>query len=332
MVEILQGDVDVPVIGKTKKAYIYVPAALAAMYVAWRWYQASREAEPAPGADGLYSSPDLTEMGLSTTGGPTVIGGNTGSVVTDGTAPDAIDTNAEWTNKAAKVLSNAGYDPAVVYAALGEFLARRALDRDEATIARASIAAVGQPPVDRPWSVIEEATTGGTGKLAAPTGLRVTNTTPNSVSLTWSSVDGAGSYTVYQDFSSVGSTSGTSFTASGLSPHTGYVYEVAAVSTTGKTGSRSDDVMGITDPAPKSSTPTPKPKSGKGRHRTARISRRGQTLSDLVNEYNRKHGTTHTWQSIWDYNLRNRSTTTARTLRARGPGKVYIGSAFWFPI
>lgn len=251
MAEILQGDVKVPVIGKTKKAWIMIPAGLAGVYVAYRWYAASKEdAAPDPGADGLYSTGDLSEYGLSTTGGAYNPTGNTGSTVTDGTNPDSIDTNAEWTNKAVELLGNAGYDSAVVYAALGEFLARRALDKNEASIARAALAAAGQPPVNGPFSVIEEATTGGTGTLPAPTGLKVTATTSTSVSLSWNKVSGAGYYRVYRSGSStnVGATDGANntITIGGLQPNTEYGFQVAADTTTGKPGPKSSTVKGRT--------------------------------------------------------------------------------------
>ena len=72
MPECLEGTVDVPAVGKMKKAYIYVPAGLAAVYVAYRWYNARGSSdEQAPGADGMYTSDDLSEYGLSTSGGAT---------------------------------------------------------------------------------------------------------------------------------------------------------------------------------------------------------------------------------------------------------------------
>jgi len=333
MTEILQGDVKVPGIGKTKKKYIFIPAGIAAAYVAWKWFQASREEEPAPGADGFYNS-DLSEMGLSTGGGAYNPGGNSGSDETDGTRPDAIDTNAEWTQRATEILSNAGYDPAVVLAALGEFLGRRALDKAEASIARAAVAAVGQPPEGRPWTVIEEAGT-GTGTLAAPTGLRVGTVTHFSAGLVWSGVAGAGSYKVYRNGSAIGTATGTSFTVAGLAQNNSYSFNVSAVGTTGKEGPKSATVTAKTDPAPVANRPptaTKPPTASKPKYRTMRISRRDQSLSGLVADYNRKYKTSHTWQQIWDYNLRNRSSATAQTLRARGPHKVFIGSSFWFPI
>lgn len=329
MADFLQGETKVPVLGKTKKWVVYGVGGLAAAYVAWKWYQNGTADEPT--GDDMVYNPDLSEYGQSTAGGPFNVGGNNGSTVTDGTSPDAIDDNAEWTQKAVELLANAGYDPAVVYAALGEFLARRALDKTEATIARAAIAAAGEPPIGRPWTVIEESST-GTGTLPAPSGLKSTSKSHTAVSLAWSSVSGAGSYQVYRNGSAVVTANGTSATVGGLSAETTYKFSVAAISTTGKTGTRSGEISVKTDKAPTASKPpTTNPPKDPSRHRTMRITRRGQTLSHLVNEYNRKYGTRHTWQEIWNFNLKYRPASTVKTLKARGPNKVYIGSSFWFP-
>lgn len=321
MTEILQGDVKVPGLGKTKKLYVFVPAGLAAAFVAWKWYQASQDSAPAPGADGYYST-DQSELGLSTTGGTSNVSGNTGSTETDGTQPDSIDTNAEWTNKAVELLANAGYDPAVVYAALGEFLGRRALDKTEASIARAALAAAGQPPEGRPWTVLEEATTGGTGTPAAPTGLKVTSTTASSVSLSWSAVAGAGLYQVYRDGSSVGSASSTSYTSSGLKAATSYRFAVLAVGTTGKSGPKSGEVSGKTATAPKTPVPTPTPGSKVPAHHTA-IARPGDSISKIAARYHKS------WQSVWEFNLKYRDPKTVKVMKDRGPNKIYAGTRIW---
>lgn len=244
----LDGTVDVPAVGRVKKRYVVIPAALAAAYIGFRWYQARSGAdEPAPGADGYYTSDDLSEYGLSTTGGSTTVGGNTGNTVTDGTKPDAIDDNAEWTQAAVERLGNAGYDAAVVYGALGEFLARRALDKTEATIARAAIAAAGQPPVGGPYSVIEEAAT-GTGTLPAPTGLKVTATSPNSITLSWNKVDGAAYYDILRSDTGANAvrSNDTNGTILGLQPNTEYTFQVRAVGSTNKPGPSSSAVKGKT--------------------------------------------------------------------------------------
>lgn len=242
MTEILQGDVDVPGLGKTKKLWIYGGLGLAGSYVAWRWYQASRESEPEPGADGLYSSDDLSEYGLSTTGGATAVGGNSNSS-TDATNPNTIDDNAEWTNKAVEILTNAGYDPAVVHGALGEFLARRAMDKTEATIARASIAAVGQPPTNGPFSVIEEAST-DTGTLSAPSGLKVAPSS-DKATVSWNAVNGASHYLMYRSDQAVVApqkVGGTNNTMYNLDANRDYKVQVSAVGTTGKEGPKSGQV------------------------------------------------------------------------------------------
>lgn len=248
----LDGTVDVPAVGRVKKRYVVIPAGIAAVYVAFRWYQARQEGdEPAPGADGLYSSDDLSEYGLSTTGGSTTVTGNTGSTVTDATNPNAIDDNAEWTARALEVLGNQGFDGQAVSLALGEFLARRSLDKTEATIARAALAAAGQPPVGGPYSVIEAATT-APAALEAPKNLRATSTTSTSVTLAWDAVTGAGYYRVYRSGASmnVGATDAgnTSITVDGLEPNKEYSFAVAADTTTAKPGPRSASIKAKTKP------------------------------------------------------------------------------------
>lgn len=248
----MEGTADVPGIGKVKKRYIMIPAGIAAVYVAYRWYGASRGEEgPAPGADGMYTSEDLSDYGLSTSGGSTNVTGNQGSTVTDGTRPEAIDSNAEWTAAAVEALTNQGFDGQVVSLALGEFLARRSLDKTEASIARAALARVGQPPVGGPYSVIEAATT-APAELKAPTGLKQTAVTTTSVTLAWDPVVGAGYYRVYRSGAStnVGATDAANktITISGLQPNTSYSFQVAADTTTGKPGPKSSPLTVKTKP------------------------------------------------------------------------------------
>ncbi|NUR38813.1 MAG: fibronectin type III domain-containing protein [Streptomyces sp.] len=250
MPEFLQGQADVPGVGKVKKRYIAIPAALAAAYVGWRWYQSSRSEADAPaGSDGLYSSDDLSDYGLSTTGGSSTVTGNTGSTSTDATSDTTIDDNAEWTRESVEYLTNMGYDGSVVAGALGEFLARRALDKTEATIARAAMAAKGEPPVNRPWTVIEEAAT-GTGTLAAPTNLRVSAHTDSTITLQFDKVDGALHYRLYRSDlgeEPIGDSYDTTVIAKGLTPNKSYPFFVRAFGTTGKAGGKSSVVTGKTD-------------------------------------------------------------------------------------
>lgn len=82
--------------------------------------------------------------------------------------------------------------------------------------------------------------------LAAPTGLQVTGTTGTSVSLSWTGVDGAASYTVHRDGAQAGTTTATSFTDSGLAEGSTHTYTVTATGSTGAVGAASAAVTATT--------------------------------------------------------------------------------------
>ncbi|WP_461081119.1 chitinase [Streptomyces deserti] len=69
---------------------------------------------------------------------------------------------------------------------------------------------------------------------AAPSGLRVSGTTPSSVSLAWDTVSGATGYTVYRDGTKVTAVSGTSATVTGLAASTSYGFQVTATNAAGE--------------------------------------------------------------------------------------------------
>nr|MBA2671146.1 fibronectin type III domain-containing protein [Gemmatimonadota bacterium] len=76
----------------------------------------------------------------------------------------------------------------------------------------------------------------GPEQLSAPSSVTVSATGPTAVSVSWTAVSGATSYSVERsvgasgDFSSAGTASTTSFTDSGLSPETDYRYRITATS------------------------------------------------------------------------------------------------------
>ncbi|PYC65620.1 cellulose-binding protein, partial [Streptomyces tateyamensis] len=93
---------------------------------------------------------------------------------------------------------------------------------------------------------------GDTTPPSAPTGLTVTGTTSSSASLSWTaSTDNVGvtGYTVYRGGTQVGTTSGTAFTDSGLSPATAYSYTVTAHDAAGNTSPAGAAVTATTAPA-----------------------------------------------------------------------------------
>jgi fibronectin type 3 domain-containing protein len=96
--------------------------------------------------------------------------------------------------------------------------------------------------------------TGSTGtgsQLSAPTGLRVTGSTANGISLSWNSVSGASYYYVYRSDSASGPYSpsysySTSYNDSGLQADTTYYYRVSAVSFDYTESPQSEYVSGTT--------------------------------------------------------------------------------------
>lgn len=99
------------------------------------------------------------------------------------------------------------------------------------------VAAVGDGGVSSTSPSVSATTPGGLPLV--PSGLIVTGTTSNSVSLMWSAATGASGYQVlrrgYGDsaFSVVGTSAGTSFTDSGVLPTWSYAYEVVATNSAG---------------------------------------------------------------------------------------------------
>lgn len=79
----------------------------------------------------------------------------------------------------------------------------------------------------------------------APTNLSADTVRYRSADLSWDSVSGADSYVVYRDGTEVGTTTTTSFTDTGLSPTTGYSWEVATVSSGSESG-KSNTATGTT--------------------------------------------------------------------------------------
>ncbi|WP_308798030.1 carbohydrate binding domain-containing protein [Streptomyces sp. UH6] len=69
---------------------------------------------------------------------------------------------------------------------------------------------------------------------AAPTGLTAGTPTATSVPLSWPAVTGATSYNIYRSGSLLGTTTGTQYTATGLSPSTAYSFQVSAANSAGE--------------------------------------------------------------------------------------------------
>jgi fibronectin type 3 domain-containing protein len=82
---------------------------------------------------------------------------------------------------------------------------------------------------------------------STPTGLTVTTSTSNSISLSWTAVSGASSYNVYRDGAKLNASAvtGTSYTDEGLGSGITYSYQISAIRS-GSEGARSTAVAGTT--------------------------------------------------------------------------------------
>lgn len=84
-------------------------------------------------------------------------------------------------------------------------------------------------------------TSPGAVSLAAPTGVSQANSTSNMGLLTWNAVPGAAGYRIYQQGGGlINAGQGTSLWIPGLSSHTKYGYQVAAVDAQGNVGPKSE--------------------------------------------------------------------------------------------
>jgi endoglucanase len=101
---------------------------------------------------------------------------------------------------------------------------------------------------------------GDTTAPSAPSNVSVTGTTSSSVSLSWSaSTDNVGvtAYQIFRGGTQVGTTSGTSFTDSGLSASTTYSYTVKAVDAAGNVSAASSAVSATTQQGSTADTTPP---------------------------------------------------------------------------
>lgn len=122
-------------------------------------------------------------------------------------------SNALWFQQALAFLVAQGYDPTTSGTALGKYLAGAGLTQQELNIVQAAIGAEGLPPSAPPPAHLEPPTS-VVGPIGAPhmNAPKETKSGTNTiVTLSWSSVPGAVSYTVYRTTLPVAKVGGTSF-------------------------------------------------------------------------------------------------------------------------
>lgn len=239
------GTVDIPKVGRVKKAYVWVAIGAVGLFVGWRYYQAAK-------APVDTAAPVTGDVGAPVDSSGVVGAAASGNVqyagtVTDATAsqgeprPGNFSNNAQWTDYAINKLVEQGRPAAPVGSALGDYLAKRPLDQSEEGIVVAALAVAGDPPVGGPYSIIRQV---GPITLTAPTGLKVVKKTKTTVDVTFNPVAGAVFYYAYRSgvTDNVSGSRDTKITVSGLTAGKTYKIAVAAAASTGKVGPKSSYV------------------------------------------------------------------------------------------
>ena len=247
----LSGTVDVPVVGSVDKRVLLGVGGVAAVFVGWKWYQASSADSYDPDAEAV--DPGMEDPGIL----PSVSGAirDDNGYGLDDDNPNTSDsygvkgtTDSQWTQYVVQQLQASDrWSYTDIQIALGKYIAGKALTTVEQEIVQAAISNAGYPPQHPTAPVVPG---GDTKVTVAPTGLKVTATTTTSVSLSWTKVAGAQSYRIYRSGSSgnVGATDGanSTITISGLQPNTEYSFQVAADSISDVPGPKSSAVKGKT--------------------------------------------------------------------------------------
>ncbi|HEV2377536.1 MAG TPA: glycosyl hydrolase family 18 protein [Streptosporangiaceae bacterium] len=155
---------------------------------------------------------------------------------------------------------------------------------------------------------------GGGSPPGAPTGLAVTGTTQTSVSLSWVAPSGTVTgYNIYQGGAKVASTTGTSFTVSGLSPGTSYTFAVTATNTSGESP-QSSSVTATTQSSGGGGSPPGAPTG---------LTVTGTTSSSVSLSWTAPSGTVTSYNVYENGTLATTSTTTSATVSGLASSTSY---------
>lgn len=190
-------DVALPGGTKVPREWLVVGGAVGVGIVGYAWWKRRGAKQNGPTVltvdpNDAFGATDRVPTGSSDSSGPN-----------DG-GDDPIDTDGEWTKAGVEWMTRQGWEPAVIQVALGRYLDHQKLSAgppNQGDIVRAVKGAYGPPPSgDIPIQMELPGTNppagGGGGTLAAVTGLKITGTTKDSVSLEWNPVPGADRYFV----------------------------------------------------------------------------------------------------------------------------------------
>lgn len=238
----LEGTIDLPGVGPVKKPVVYGVGGLGIAFVLYMYYRNWTGV-------GIDETTDATEdTGYEDTG---VLPSVSGAVSPDNSyglddedtssGSGGITTNDAWTRYAVAQLQQSDtWSYSDITTALGNYLANKPLSTKAQEIVQAAIAVAGYPPVGS-HTIISG---GDTGITVAPTGLRLVEASTSTVKMSWNAVAGAAGYRLYRSGVSqvVGVANGTTGEIGGLTTNQSYQIQVAAFSSSGEVGPKSNAV------------------------------------------------------------------------------------------
>lgn len=224
---VLEGTVDIPAVGKTKKTYLAVGVALVAGIVGFAYYRRMQGASAAADPNSFYAD---TRTGSDLPTDQYVNPDPTAGDLTGSAGWKAPTTDQEWAQQAIDKLS--WYENGYTSATVGKYLARQPLTADEQTLIREAWAQIGHPPGNQP---IIPATTGtpAVGGAAANdikiVDLRMTGNAQTRISMDWGVIGRPDLYRVFVNGVKKAEVSSSQTTIGGLSKGTKYTVGVAPV-------------------------------------------------------------------------------------------------------
>lgn len=252
----LEGDIEIPKVGKLPKKVIVPLAVGLAGFVAWRFYAARGGASSGEDAgtitDGEFGAVDsavpdtLNPFPGSFSGGGGTPSGNTDTVTGDRDGdgvigPGEFTNNGQWTDYVVNKLSAADdWSYSEIVTALGNGLAGRPTTSVQQDILRAAIATGGQPPSGS-LTIVGG---GNTGLTVAPSSVSVGSVTDSTATINFTAVSGASSYVAYRSGINepVGASGSSPIRISALKPGTTYSVQVAGLNSAGTPGPKSSAV------------------------------------------------------------------------------------------
>jgi hypothetical protein len=222
--------IKLPGVGPVQKKWVYVGGAAIAGIVGYAYWTSSRNQE----VDTADYTTDETDYAMDGGVDEYVNPGGTDTTEDEDyiTAPT---TNAEWSQKAYTLLTDAGYDYIATSVALGRYFARLDLTVVQADMIRAAVGSLGPPPVGT--YPIDTTPTPATPKLTAPTGLSAHDIGSTTAGFIWNAVTGARWYELSRSGrSATYNTASTHVSMTGLKRNTSYTVKVRAVDMDKKPG------------------------------------------------------------------------------------------------